>query len=227
MMPNHRRPTKRNRNAGTKKSGFKRQNPFNIPAENRLSFYENLNLQATVQKKINGKRVTFLVEKLSSGYSYACTVDDLCRVLTYCPVEDLTGLSLFILRQPKKKETILSPCWGRFVYEFNYQGTVQPAIIIEAVNPAKEIVLKVSDVSLFFQRELDQLGKEGHEIRRIGKKVMVKSSLQSVRSTQLYRTVLHEVGHHVQTKRTVGSYLEKEVFADNHARQIRALIPDE
>ena len=132
-MNSNRNPVRRNRNIGTKKAGYKKQSEFRIPFQNNMHFYENIKVQDCRPKTVNGKVYYFLIEKLKPEYTYTCSIDEICEVLSHCPVEDLVGLSLIILRQPKKKEEILSPCWGRLRYDFEYNGELQPAIILEAV----------------------------------------------------------------------------------------------
>jgi len=227
MLLSHRNPIKRNQNIGTKKSGYKKQSSFDIPFQNWKPFYENLKIQEQCQREVNGKTFTFIVEKLKSNYIYACSIDEICKVLSYCPSEDLEGLSLVILRQPKKKEEILSPCWGRLIYEFNYQAKLQPAIIIESIDINEDIIIKGTDVSPFLQKEIEQLKNEGHEIKITNKKIIIKNTMQSVKNTQLYRTVLHEVGHYVFKKRgyNINNHEEKETFANTYAKNIKKLMP--
>ncbi|TIY08076.1 MAG: hypothetical protein E5V18_07505 [Mesorhizobium sp.] len=43
--------------------------------------------------------------------------------------------------------------------------------------------------------ELKRLRLDGHHVSRVGSKHVVASSSVSVRATQLYRTLLHEIGH--------------------------------
>lgn len=43
--------------------------------------------------------------------------------------------------------------------------------------------------------ELDRLRLDGHQIERTKRNYVISSSVQSVRATQLYRTLPHEIGH--------------------------------
>jgi hypothetical protein len=45
------------------------------------------------------------------------------------------------------------------------------------------------------QAEFERLGRDGHVIARTGRRFVIQCSVNSVRNTQLYRTVLHEIGH--------------------------------
>jgi len=222
-MFSHRNPVKRNRNIGTKKAGYKRQSDFGIPDQNYQPFYENIKVESRCRRTINGKDYNFVTEKLKSGYTYTCSVDEICEVLSHCPVGDLDGLSLIILRQPKRKEEIFSCCWGRLQYFFEYNGEVQPAIIIEAVIPNRDIVHKKSVLSLFHKKKLLTLQTEGHELIEGKRAITVRTTFQAAKNTQLYRTLLHEVGHYVfwKSDNYVDTYEEKELYADNYAKKIR------
>ncbi|HCC34479.1 MAG TPA: hypothetical protein DEQ02_02110 [Ruminococcaceae bacterium] len=223
MIVPHRKPIRRNRNIGTAKSGYKKQSDFDIPIQNHKPFYENIDIEEQCQREINGQVFRFIVEKLNRGYIHVCGVDEICKVLSYCPREDLNGLALIILRQPKKKEEIFRSCWGRFIQEFYYQAERRPAIILEAVNIDNDIKMKTAGISPFFQKEIEKLRLEGHEIKQNNGIITIKKSMQSVKQTQLYRTLLHEVGHYVFSKRNSENtgYEEKETFANNYREEYK------
>lgn len=76
------------------------------------------------------------------------------------------------------------------------------------------------------QQELERLRADGHEIitTKHGHKINV--SLESIRATQLYRTLLHEIGHIVDIDRDPFAFdrkssLEKETFAHQYADKLR------
>jgi hypothetical protein len=74
-----------------------------------------------------------------------------------------------------------------------YRG---PAIIIEAVNPTEPVKFgKSLDVDAV--AELERLRLDGHKIRATDRKRTIEPTLESCRTTQLYRTLLHELGHWV------------------------------
>lgn len=62
---------------------------------------------------------------------------------------------------------------------------------------------------------------------------MVRLTYDSARSTQLYRTLLHEIGHHVDYRGTPGgawdrkSSSEKERFAHDYTNDLRAKLIEE
>lgn len=54
-------------------------------------------------------------------------------MITHIPSEDYGDLRFIILRQPKRKEEIISPVWGRLIYSFEFEHEYAPAIILDAV----------------------------------------------------------------------------------------------
>ncbi|MBI3474232.1 MAG: hypothetical protein HY010_00735 [Acidobacteria bacterium] len=81
----------------------------------------------------------------------------------------------------------------------NERGSVLysgPAIVIEAVNPAESLKLGKS-LSPDDTAELERLKLDGHKLRSGDRNHTLDPTLESCRATQLYRTVLHEIGHWV------------------------------
>lgn len=223
MLPSYKMPIKRNRNIGTKKSGLRKQSKFNIPWQNNKPFYENMKNPRQYQRVIKGKTYYFIVEELNQNYIYTCSIDEISNVLSFVPADDLEGLNLIILRQPKEKEEILDPCWGRLQYDFEFKGVPQPAIILEAINLNRDIKMKKAGISPFFQRELSRLQIEENEITYDKRTLTIKKTRESAKNTQLYRTLLHEIGHYVYfiKGKNIDNYEEKEAFANNYAESIK------
>lgn len=76
------------------------------------------------------------------------------------------------------------------------------------------------------QEELERLRADGHAIKTTKHYHLIPLSLESVRATQLYRTVLHEIGHSVDNQLDPVSFdrktsLEKETFAHQYADRLR------
>lgn len=105
-------------------------------------------------------------------------------------------------------------------------------------------------MSVDARRELERLITDGHDAETVPSGVRIRSSLEACRNTQLFRTLLHEIGHQVDYlnsvewphKASVGtdqgtqgrkdrywqkSTAEKEAFAHRYAeekgRHLRAL----
>jgi hypothetical protein len=146
--------------------------------------------------------MAFVVERTRADSVYACTVDDIGGMLVLAPAEhvsgnqDLPGIQGVILRQPKRKEAILSSVWGRLGYVANVGPISGPAIVIEAVSVP--LSLKWSKhLEPAGQDELRRLQAEADESEFDGRRHILRFGLDAVRGVQLYRTVLHELGHWV------------------------------
>src|SRR5262245_48084195 len=238
---------KRNRNIGTSKHGHGRDNRLVIPRgihDDRI-FWSKLIDPVAVPRSVGGCRLTFLVEPTFPNFLHACTVDDICYVLGGVPQEHLREIELILLRQPKRKEVILSPVWGRFIYYADtgeYSGT---AICLEAQNPQDDFLWGKS-LSPEDQVELQQLTDDGHTVTKNKRGSIIQRTPESIRSTQLYRTLLHELGHCVdwlthclkpvcmadddaERERIEKAFAgkpsrEKEAFANRYARELRTAL---
>jgi hypothetical protein len=233
---------RRNRNIGTAKQGHGQNNKMVIPQPVVVlkSFYERLSTYQKEIRKISGKNYVFVVEDTRKNSKHACSFSDIANIIEQIPAEDLEGLSLIIFRQPKRKEEILSPTWGRFIYSYEFENDYYPAIIIEAIDYSKKFKLH-KNLSLESQKELERLISDGHKIIDTGRFYEFEYQIENVRKTQLYRTLLHEVGHYVHYLNIVkhpakedeefeewekrNDYyfslpsVEKERFAHNYAKQ--------
>jgi hypothetical protein len=118
------------------------------------------------------------------------------------PATDWEGLETVVLRQPRRKEQVLASVWGRLSYYaelVNRRGDVLysgPTIILEAVNPTEPLKFGRS-LSLDDAAELERLKADGHKLREGDRNHTIESTLETCRTTQLYRTVPHELGHWV------------------------------
>jgi hypothetical protein len=162
-------------------------------------------------------------------------------LLHFIPVAHFQAIKAIVLRQPKRKERILSPVWGRLVYWSEIGDHSGPAIYLEAQNvtrPAKWNKSLTPDLA----RELERLREDGHLITSDRRHHVISGGLDSIRNTQLYRTLPHEVGHYVdylqsveepgrddcETRLTLNTLYhnkpgqEKESFAHRYADEFRA-----
>lgn len=108
-----------------------------------------------------------------------------------------------IFRQPKRKEEILSSVWGRLIYSYKFEDNYRPAIILEAINNNKILKWSKSQTP-DGQKELEKLKDDGHKIIQTKREFQIHCSGDSVRSTQLYRTLPHEIGHYKHFLELVG-----------------------
>jgi hypothetical protein len=230
---------KRNRNIGTARRGHGQNNRLVIPHgihDDRV-FWEKLVNPVVVERSIGHRTLTFLVEPTFPGFVHACTIDDICAVLEDVPRDHLSVIELLVLRQPKRKERILSSAWGRFLYcadTGDHHGT---AICLEAQEPDKCLSWK-KDLTPDGAAELERLRQDGHQITLDKRRYRIQCSLESIRATQLYRTLLHELGHGADwllnciRRETDEEYQrfhnkparEREAYAHRYAQELRSTL---
>jgi hypothetical protein len=248
-------PTRRNRNIGTAKSGRGQDNRMKVPevAHGKNCFWERIGDARQVIRSISGRQIKFFVQPTRTECVHPCTIDDLCRLLSYLPTADWEGIDAMLLRQPRKKEETLSSVWGRLAYAADFvdrRGNVLysgPAIVIEAIDPTKLIKFG-KNLTPDALAEIERLKSDGHDVRFDGRNYTIRPTLESCRATQLYRTLPHEAGHWVdfleKVTRPVAkifddsleTYLalsdrfnarptrEKEQFANAYAEQLRVRL---
>jgi hypothetical protein len=203
-MAMRRDPTRRSRNIGTAKQGHGQNNRLTIPAAYvaKRRWEELVGATAQEVHLVHSRSMQFILEELNAGYFHSCDVGILRRVLDLFPTEDLEGIGAILLRRPTRKQTVLESSWGRLTYFANvgvgnekplYQG---PLITLEAQEIGKAVVWSKS-LGPNGQRELDRLREDGHSIEDDGRKYRISMSVESVRNTQLMRTLPHEIGHWV------------------------------
>jgi hypothetical protein len=202
MRPSN--PTRRNRNIGTAKRGHGQNNRMSVPqiARGENEFWERVDGAREVLRVVSGRIVRFFVQPTLKHSVHACTVDDITHLLAQIPGGDWEGIGAILLRQPRRKESILEPVWGRLAYaadfvdrrgQLIYQGA---AIVIEAVDLKKPFRFgkKLGPEGL---AELERLESDGHRFRLGDMRNTIEPTLDACRTTQLYRTFVHELGHWV------------------------------
>ncbi|MBC9931500.1 hypothetical protein [Chitinophaga qingshengii] len=190
-------PVRKNRNIGTAKQGHGQYNKYKIPqAHTSKRYYELLGPYQKQQITINNHEFLFVTEAARTTSKHACSVNDLKRMIEQIPAVDYGDLTLIVLRQPKRKEEVMAPVWGRLIYSFEFEGNSYPAVILEAVDYSKKIKWPKS-LSVSAQKELERLKADGHQFMDDGRLLTIDPEPLNVRQTQLYRTLLHEFGHYV------------------------------
>jgi hypothetical protein len=144
---------------------------------------------------------TILVEPCASGLVYALTVDDLVRMLGLLPADDFAPLRTIVLRQPTRKQRILSEVWGRLVYRADLGETKGPAVILEA-QPRDLCMTWSRSLSPHGAEEIERLRADGHVVSG-ERRWRIETSFEATRATQLFRTLPHEIGHYVHYQREV------------------------
>jgi hypothetical protein len=223
-------PARRNRHVGTKAHGHGADNRMTIPESRHAlrCFFERLDTCVVVERRIADRALVFLVEPTRPGWFHPCTVDDVCRVLSHLPPEHLATVDLVVLRQPTRKQRVLSPAWGRAIFDFETDEHRGAAIVLEAQDDAPiawSLSLAPDEV-----RELERLREDGHDVRRSKRGFEIVTTPDSLRNTLLYRSLLHEVGHHVDHAQGSEAQwegrtpLSKEDFAHRYAAQALATL---
>ena len=221
-----RNPTRRSRNIGTRKQGHGQNNEMVIPQSwhtDRLA-QQTIGKFIKVEKNLAGRKLTFLIEENSGGCTHACSVSDVYEIFKHIPFADWDGLETIVFRQPSKKQRILNSVWGRMYYyatvgRFTGKYLAEsPAIFLEAQPKNGKLVWSTS-LDPEHTEELQRLKEDGHIITRVGRKYIIQTDEKSTRNTQLYRTIIHEVGHWVD-------YLEKVERPEANGVESYAVLND-
>ncbi|MDN3691284.1 hypothetical protein QWZ06_02925 [Chryseobacterium tructae] len=191
-------PTRRNKNIGTENQGYSQNNKLKIssPYGTLQSFYERLTHSKKEIRVINNHEFLFIVEETRKHSIHSCSIDDIQKIIEQIPSEDYGELKFIILRQPKRKEEILSPVWGRLIYSYEFEDEYYPAIILDAIDLERQLSWPKKQ-SIEDQQEFERLKTDGHIFTETKKKFTAEFKPELVRNTQLYRTLPHEFGHYV------------------------------
>jgi len=194
-------PVRRNRHIGTPAQGHGEDNRLAIPESrhDRSFFYERLGTHATFTQRVSGHYLRFFVQPTLAGWFHPCSVEDALALLEHVPPEDLAVLDFIVMRQPTRKQRILRPVWGRAVFSFEMPPHAGTAIVLEAQH--LEPTVWRNSLGPEDRRELDRLQADGHQIRKTRRTIIIAPTAASLRNTVLYRTLLHELGHHVDYRR--------------------------
>ncbi|MDQ3139358.1 MAG: hypothetical protein M3Q15_01360 [Pseudomonadota bacterium] len=190
------------------------------------------------------------MEKTNKGCIHPCTVSDVEQMLRHLPATDWAGLSTFLFRQPTRKQQTLVPAWGRLLYfaevttSSGKQLCESPVIVLEAVEVERPIHWSKS-LGPADLKEMERLKADAHIVERTSRGHEIIVTPSSARNTQLYRTLLHEIGHWfdwltkverpaaggVNRKALEDAYFgrpepEREAFAHRYAEETRTRLRD-
>jgi hypothetical protein len=160
------------------------------------AFWERVPHFTVVTRRVRGRDLPFVVEPTGRDSVYTCTVDDIATICNAAPAEHMAGVQGVILRQPKRKEAILSSAWGRLGYAVRVGPISGAAIVVEACRLPLTLKWRTR-LDPPQQQELDRLVREADRVESNGRHHILHFGLAAVRGVQLYRTVLHELGHWV------------------------------
>jgi hypothetical protein len=195
---------RRNRNIGTAKSGHGQDNRMVVPEPwaDARRYWERLRNPVVVQRVVGGRNLPFVVEAPRPPFLHPCTIDDLAELIALLPSSDFSGIAFVALRQPTRKQTLLSLVWGRLIYHAEVAGFSGPALILEAQRSPGTVRWPKS-LQPWVAAELELLRSDGHQVSTEARSHRVISSPDAMRATQLFRTVPHEVGHYVDYRQRV------------------------
>ena len=190
------RPERRNRKIGTAASGRGHDNRMRVPERyhDGLRFYERLGPHRTTEERLNGQPLTVFAERARTGCTFGCSPRDVLHLVANLPAADVRGLRIIVMRQPTRKQEVLRPVWGRCVFDANFGSRRGPAIILEAIDLTQPLQWS-RKVSFEDRAELERLVEDGHRAIKTRRGTTLVIDRSSVRSTVLYRTLLHEIGH--------------------------------
>lgn len=224
-------PRRRNRTIGTARRGRGQDNVHVVPdprSGGDRSFYRILQNPVRLSRTVAGREIRFAVEPPIRGFFHHCTVEDLVRLLSAVPVADWDGIRSLVLRQPTRRQNLLRPVWGRLVFGRPAPGYAGSAIHLDAQSPAERTRWPVS-LDPESRLELRRMAADGHHVVRDRRCWSIRPNEDSIRSTQLYRTLLHEIGHFADLCRWPDpdryfqrSWREREARAARYAHTVGA-----
>ena len=94
-------------------------------------FGERLNHPISWDWTFKNHVIHVFVEPTKSDYLHACTPDDVQYFLTRIPQEHLEEIDILVFRQPTKKEEILQPVWGKYVFYVELGWHSGPGIYLQ------------------------------------------------------------------------------------------------
>jgi hypothetical protein len=128
-------------------------------------------------------------------------VDDIARVLRCLPAEHIAGLggrtplAGVVLRQPSRRQRVLAPVWGRMLYYSDVGPIHGPVVMIEASEVPLVIRWQKRQVGPRGQEEFERLLEDATVVCQTRREYLLTFEQDAIRAVQLYRTVVHEVGH--------------------------------
>src|SRR3954451_10164299 len=208
-MRSGRDPTRRNRKRGTPDFAWRDRGEgmpsFEIPWPEweQRSPGERWTPQRVEEHTVHGRTLRIVVERPLSGWVHACVPEDVVEVLGRLPAPDTEGLGLVVLLQPKRKEDMLRPVWGRIHWTSRFRGYAGPAVTLAALDLRRPVLRWSRSLWPEGQDELDRLRTAGFVITEGRREYGIRLEPVALRRWQRERTLPHEVGHWVDFRRRV------------------------
>lgn len=187
-------PARRSRNIGTSAQGQGADNEMVVP--DRDSILRRLEDPQFVEVEVAGGMRSVVVERTRPDTVHACTVEDVVHMLELVNPAHLAGLDLVVLRQPTRKQANLEPVWGSLRYYLQVGRHTGGAFILDAV-PATSTIRFERKMTPDQHAELERLRASGAKFTETRRSIDLTYEPAVAREVQLYRTVLHEIGHWV------------------------------
>jgi hypothetical protein len=170
-----------------------------------------------------GTEIPLLQEHLLPVFAHALSLQDIEETLARVPVADLEGISWILQLQPTRKELVLRNSWAIYFHDLEIGRKRGEAIVLNARRPDERFFWD-SSLRPVDTRELNKLRDEGHRVDKAKNGYWIVSPLQAISATQR-RSLLHEVGHHVDYARGHERYLSQtvqaqEAFAERYASSL-------
>lgn len=194
------RPERRNRNIGTKSSGYSMSNDMRIPASwldkhgNYSHYYERLELAYAKEASIGDFNIKILYEEPNEGFSYGCSPADIITLLTLVAEVAPAMPDIIAFRQPTRKQRQQFPVWGRSLYFAEFGKNEGTAIVLEA-QELEALLRWPKNMNLEDRAEYERLICDGHSFVETKRHFEAHLAVDGIRNTMLYRTLLHELGH--------------------------------
>ncbi|WP_141401308.1 hypothetical protein [Cohaesibacter gelatinilyticus] len=194
------RPERRNRRIGTKSSGYSQSNDMRIPSSwcdktGKLTlFHELLERPYEMEAIIYGCDITILYETPKEGFSYGCSPADVIKLLKLVAIDVPPLPDIIVFRQPTRKQRQQNPVWGRFFYYSEFGKHKGSAIVLEAQKIGDSLIWP-RRMSLEDRDEYNRLNDDGHRFVETKRDFRAELTEDAIRSTLLFRTFLHELGH--------------------------------
>jgi hypothetical protein len=194
------KPERRNRNIGTKRSGYAKSNDMRIPESwfdkhgACSMYYERLELAHVEKVTIGDLEFKILYERPRDGFSYGCSPSDVVKLLSIAAKIVPALPEIVAFRQPTRKQRQQFPVWGRFLYFAELGKHEGTAIVIEAQELGASLNWS-KNMSLEDRAEFERLVGDGHFFMETKRYFQAQLAENEIRNTNLYRTLLHELGH--------------------------------
>jgi hypothetical protein len=194
------KPERRNRNIGTKRAGYAKSKDMRIPESwldkhgNCSLYYERLELAHVEEVTIGDLEFKILYEQPRDGFSYGCSPSDVIKLLSMAAKIVPALPKIIALRQPTRKQRQQFPVWGRFLYFAELGKHRGTTIILEAQELGASLKWSKS-MSLEDRAEYERLARDGHYFMETKRDFRAHLAENGIRNTNLYRTLLHELGH--------------------------------